>query len=531
MKLPDIAAPDGIQKKVNMKFAGYNHTLAAMDGEVWDEENMTSDYYPLLSPRRPRYTIATLLKPNGLYAKDGIYTVDGTSFCRDGVPVGTVTDGLKTMTALGAWIIILPDKACYNTQSGSFGSLEAAWTGAVSIQDGSYAGQAAAANCIFAQGVNWGQYFRAGDAVSISGCVQHEENNTSLIIREISEGTLHFYENSFVINGNRETESAVTITRSMPELDFICENENRLWGCKGDTIYSSKLGDPFNWNVFDGLSTDSYAADVGSAGDFTGCISYLGYPVFFKEEDIYKVYGDRPSNFQVISSASMGVEAGSGRSLAIAGETLFYLSRNGVVAYTGGMPQRVGYAFGTERYSNAIAGSDGVKYYISMKDAKGQYQLFVYDTRVNQWSREDATQALGFGWDREMLILNADGQLLLNGDAREIPEGAVQEESVRSMVQFADFVETGVKRGVNRKGTAKLQMRVSLEEGATLRVQIQFDSDGIWRDVKELHPAKKRSYYLPIVPRRSDHFQIRLLGRGDWKLYSIVREHYAGSEL
>ena len=67
----------------------------------------------------------------------------------------------------------------------------------------------------------------------------------------------------------------------MPELDFLCENENRLWGCKGDTIYASKLGDPFNWNVFDGVSTDSYAVDVGSAGDFTGCFAYRGYPVFF----------------------------------------------------------------------------------------------------------------------------------------------------------------------------------------------------------------------------------------------------------
>ena len=67
-------------------------------------------------------------------------------------------------------------------------------------------------------------------------------------------------------------------------MDFICENENRLWGCKEDTIYSSKLGDPFNWNVFDGLSTDSYAVNVRIDGDFTACCSYLGYPVFFKEE-------------------------------------------------------------------------------------------------------------------------------------------------------------------------------------------------------------------------------------------------------
>ena len=85
-------------------------------------------------------------------------------------------------------------------------------------------------------------------------------------------------------------------------------------GCgaaKGDTVYASKLGDPFNWNVFDGLSTDSYAVDVGSAGDFTACCSYLGYPCMFKEEHIYKVYGDKPSNFQVMGSASWGWKRGA----------------------------------------------------------------------------------------------------------------------------------------------------------------------------------------------------------------------------
>ena len=41
----------------------------------------------------------------------------------------------------------------------------------------------------------------------------------------------------------------------------------------------------------------------------------------------------------------------------------------------------------------------------------------------------------------------------------------------------------------------------------------------------------KRSFYLPIIPRRSDHFRIRFSGTGGWRLYSLVRESYSGSEL
>ena len=29
----------------------------------------------------------------------------------------------------------------------------------------------------------------------------------------------------------------VTLARTVPSMDFICVNENRMWGCKGDTIY------------------------------------------------------------------------------------------------------------------------------------------------------------------------------------------------------------------------------------------------------------------------------------------------------
>ena len=88
------------------------------------------------------------------------------------------------------------------------------------------------------------------------------------------------------------TESgAITIARTVPDLDYFCENENRLWGVKGKEIFACKLGDPFNWNVFSGLSTDSYSVATGTDGDFTAAVSYLGYPVLLKPDAIHKVYG------------------------------------------------------------------------------------------------------------------------------------------------------------------------------------------------------------------------------------------------
>lgn len=523
--LPSMVYSDGIRKAQQTTFRGYNHNLHAQDGELWDMENLTSDFYPLMSPRLPRYLIDTLTTPNGFYAKDGLFWVDGTGFYYNGTKKGDVENSKKIMVGMGAYLIIMPDKAYYNVLEDEFGSMESSWSGSATIQNGSFAGEEAEANTIYSAGADWGSKFRAGDAVTISGAVTHETNNQTIIIREIDGDNLRFYENSFTINEGGDTEN-LTIAREVPDMDFICENENRLWGCKGDTIYASKLGDPFNFNVFDGVSTDSYAVNVGSAGDFTACCSYLGYPCMFKEDNIYKVYGDKPSNFQVMGSASLGVEKGSHMSLAIAGETLYYLSRVGIVAYSGGIPQSVSDAFGTVRYKNAVGGSDGEKYYVTMQTGS-EWAMFVYDTRNGLWMKEDSTQAVGFGWNSNLYFLSADGKLWLNGDARTIPEDATQEGPVSSVAEFGDFVEGDP----NKKGISKIQVRIELSANTTVKFHMKFDSVGEWQEVAALTTNVKRSYYLPIIPRRADHFKIKVTGTGDWKLYSIVREVYSGSEL
>ena len=129
--------------------------------------------------------------------------------------------------------------------------------------------------------------------MTIAGCTKHPENNKTPVIREIDGDKLYFYEYIFTLDGEDGvtpyTETGeLSVSRTVPDLLFVCENENRLWGCDKTTINASKLGDIFNWNVYDGLATDSYSVDTGSAGSFTACISYLGYPIFFKEDHIYK---------------------------------------------------------------------------------------------------------------------------------------------------------------------------------------------------------------------------------------------------
>lgn len=535
MKLPENVYADGIGKGKQIRFTGLDRNPGTGDGALWDMENLTGDCYPILATRRKRRLYRELVKPNGLFAWDALAWVDGTKFYYGGEEKGAVTDGEKRFAAIGAYIIILPDKKYYNTVSGEFGSLESSWSGAqLTFTNGKLFEEDAEANTIQASGVKWADYFRAGDAVTISGCTKHPENNKTPVIREIDGDKLYFYENVFKLGGDGGTTAyaetgSLTVERKAPELQFLCENENRLWGCDGRTIYASKLGDPFNWNVFEGLDTDSYAVDTGSAGDFTGCISFLGYPVFFKEDRIYKVYGSLPGNFEIMGSATLGVKKGCGGSLAIAGERLLYLSDSGVMIYSGGIPQSLHDAFGMTRLKNGRAGSDGLKYYLSAQDGDGAWRLYVYDTRKGAWHIEDATHATHFcRHGGNTYFLEDGGGIFLTGNIEDAPEDSTEEADFVWYAETGDFVENDP----NKKGLSKLQLRIELDEGAEAEVKMQFDSSGKWISAGgRLRGGGKRSYYLPIVPRRADHYRIRIEGRGACRVYSLTREYYSGSEL
>lgn len=508
---------DGIRKRTLDVFGGLDRTRACSDGGICDMYNMSGAEYPLATPREGRQLVASIGDPNGMHIHDGVYVAAGTGFYKlesgQFTKLGSLTDSKKVFASIGAYIVIFPDKAYYNRNTEEFGSLEASWSGTASFADGEYAGIEAKACRIVTTGAAFP--FKAGDAVTITGAT-NAANNKTIIIREISSDgkSLGFYENSFV---NAKNQSLI-LTRDVPDMDFVLENENRIWGCKADTIYASKPEDPFNFNVFDGLASDSYAVNVASSGDFTAAVSYLGFPIFFKEDKVYKVYGSKPSDYQVMSSASLGVMRGQAASLAVANEVLYYLSVAGIMAYTGGVPSIVSGALGAD-VKTAVGGSDGVRYYAALTLSDGASGIYVYDGRRGAWHGEDEVSVAAFGRESGLFMLTSSGKLYRTG-------GVPNEGVISSMLEFGDFIEGSP----SMKSTSKVQMRLELESGASLRVLMSFDG-GNYEEETVISEAGKRSYYIPIAPRRCDFFQIKLEGKGKWWLYSLTRESSTGSDI
>lgn len=372
--------------------------------------------------------------------------------------------------------------------------------------------------------------FKEGDCIKIKGF--SEEQDGSYIIAAIRNGGL-------VLNGvifetvtknlsevdTGDNSKAVIISRNVPKMDFVIEAGNRLWGCyygvgeDGEVIneiYASALGDPTNWRKYEGISTDAWTATIGADGPFTGAIQYGGYPLFFKENTIIRVYGSAPSSFQIASYNYRGVAKGSHRSLAVCDEVLYYLSNDGVMAYNGAVPQKVSAALGKEVYKNGVAGAIGSRYFLSCEDSEGNTHLFVLDTALGAWHREDDLRVEQFLRHDTELYMLTEGKIITATGGKE-------------RVSFE--CETG-EWGLDdpfRKYYEKFIIRTIVPTGAELYIHASYD-DGEYVALNSFKRGKFNVCEVRDIPHGCDRIKLKFKGRGDVKIVSIYREISSGGD-
>ena len=529
MRLPYAKHKDSPAQVRTIDFKGYCVKPIIADGQMRDMKNLSSDGYPNMTQRKMRRVVETkYANPSNIASrKDKLVVVDGKNFYYDGLKIsGDLMVGEKQIASINSKICIFPDKKYYDTVDGEFGSLDAS----CSVETSTDVYIKVSSNALIISGATF-EGFKAGDAVKIEGFTKNKANNLSAILASASEKMLEFAPDTFTVlesdttynknDKNYKEGGNISITRTAPDLDFVMEYNNRLWGCSGSTIYASKLGDPTNWNYFNGLSMDSYAVDVGSDGDFTGCAATPSHLVFFKDNVLHKLYGSKPSNFQTMDMKADGVQKGCENSLCLINGILYYKSRNGIMAYDSGVPECVSYDLGEEMFREAAAGTDGVKYYISMqKVADESWHLFVYDPRNGMWHREDETHAQQFAYCAGALnyIDATTGKIMATSGGKD--------EKIHWYAQLGEFIEYSE----DKKIYSKIKVRMKLDAGARVNISVSVDG-GDFQLASTVYAQSERVAYVPIIPIRCDRFAIKLDGVGGCKVESIVREYTSGSEV
>lgn len=550
-----------------IEFRGLNRKDYIEEGEMSDMKNLTADNYPLLKPRKPRgkYELPEgVEKPIQImtrYGAIGILAIDDeqeVSFFLNGDKVEGLGElNLSTrVVAINTKICFFPQKSYVKVKrengqvvTDGTGYLDETYT---AVGQDSLTIQATSEDTRVT--LNADHNFAADDVIRFNGTLTYGGTSlncdTSVVIDNVNGRTLYLPYNMFDMGGESTATFIGTISRTSPDLDLVIEWNNRLWGVNNadNTIYACKLGDPTNWQYYQGTSLDSYYAQQGTDEDFTGVAEYSGHLIYFKPNSMTRIYGTAPSNYQITNTACYGVEEGSRLSVLTINDTVFYKSSIGIMAYTGGTPYCISEKF-NRQFKFVVAGTEGTKYYASCLIDEGQGAhsvLMVLDIEKALWHKEDDTRFkdcctidgslyyivgdVGIKVCSEDEI--ADEYNMVGGDGTEVAEilisntirPAEKYEDIEWMATFGPFDEYIEEHKIN----SKLALRFKADGPASADVFISIDEQE-WEKVQHYERISTQGEFIPIIPRRCDRYSVKIEGKGEVSIKSLTRRVRPGT--
>lgn len=380
--------------------------------------------------------------------------------------------------------------------------------------------------------VDAGEEFKKGSVIVSKGNTKNDTGKITGgyivvkgIIKDVREETV-------------STGKYMRFERKIPNMDYVCVSNNRVWGCyngmneEGKTlneIYASKLGDPKNWHYFEGTATDSYALSLGDDGEFTGAFTYQGYPMFFKEDIIYKVYGTYPAAYQLQTHNCRGVQKGSFGSIAVVNEYLTYKSVRDFCVFDGNTPSGISENLGNEQYFEVEAGASMGKYYASAKDKNGEAILLVFDIEKGIWHKEDNLRIEEFAYNNSGELYGRNGLSIYGFANAKSVLGQDVKESEETVLWSAVTGEMDTEYTENKYVKA-LQIRAAMEVQSEINVFVSCNDENFKKIITLRGKGKTEVHRIPLNVKRNSYVRIKLEGRGACRIDSITKEIETGSD-
>lgn len=586
MHFPDITNLRQSRDSIS-NFAGLNVTNTCQDNEFVDVNNMSLRDYPFIRTRNARkrsnYGFTNI---KGILGGDKIYAASTDKFSwidAEGlhqVPC-TLSDTPKKLVKMGAYICIFPDKkvfdgtgikdmeSVFSASSAQF-TLTDATGKTITYHDSAYYNTHAAQDGDYliteVDGVSelqryaktsgaWyvvttsyiqitmngiGNYFKEGDGVKItvSGSVSWDEGQ-KLFTETDGEGNRYatytiksVSTNAITIGGilkqNKTFSGTVSVKRECPDIVFVTEAMNRLWACNaaGTEIYATKLGDPFNWNTFEGISTDSWAVTIGSHGEFTGATTYLGYPTFFKEDSLIKIAISAQGAHATKETVCRGVQKGCSDAIIVVDEMLIYKSPSGIMAYDGSLPSDISQKLGDlTNFKNCKAGRNKSLYYIN-GSMNGAYTTFILDKVKGMWTAEKGEHLEAFA-TADNVLYASDGMEIIAYDNQDFIAG---DDEIKAAIPFSFVTKDFDYSTPDNKYIHRMTVKAKMDFKARVDVDVEYDQDGQKHRICTLMAKGVNVFPINILPRRCNSFRLYFAGKGDVTIMNITRSLSEGGE-
>lgn len=501
------------------------------EGTLWDCKNITTRRFPYYTTRKARTNVNLHDNVTAIYAWDKLIEVDGKDLCYDGVVVGEVEEGAKQFAVVNTKLVIFPDKKYLDFPTKTLVDMVARieMTGTITVNP-----SASDTTQTVTVANGWNTYRESFSAYADENGNRRETVEFTLTKTVNDEPVSKTYDLQYVWIENssgdlvitfrndtlidNDTYESATFQRKIPDFEYICSSDNRIWGCKDQTIYASELGDPTSYfYLTDNNSASSWAGAVTTPSKFTGCVSLGSSVVFFKEHHIHKVLGSSPSEYSVYSYDMEGIKDGCAKSAVVINDNVFYLSQRGVMIFSGGNVNRISEGLGDTVYSNGVGGTDGVKYYLSCYSDK--HRLFTYDSRYSAWLVEDHDPVADFTRYGDYLYMVINKRIVTEIDSPMDEDWFIQFNDMYE----SDYNNYGRKVGsvLNKKNYSKLVLRVEMGKESHATIKVRTDG-GLWKESANI--VGRDGVFTCVVPiNRCDKFGIMIEGRGEFTLLAMSR--------
>lgn len=314
---------------------------------------------------------------------------------------------------------------------------------------------------------------------------------------------------------------------TLPLTRHYTVDDRRLYALKSNKIYFSAGGSITDWSS--ALDAGSVSV-VGSRGTEKALCTYKDTVIAFYDDSMHILYGDDVDNYELSDPIEIGCI--SDRAIVEHGGLLYFVYKDGLYRYDGGLPTKISYKIQT--YFDDLAASDYEIVSIGKHDRflylhmkiSSSYMTFEYDTLFDVWNLHD-TRYIGFTNVGPKLIGVDDS----NGKVWSINgynEGYDYEtsESVLTCDWTSGWIDYGAISKKKKVTKMYFLVYVSNDGDSSLKLYLNTDNSGTLFILFKTFPTANIEQIVKVdfginYARNIDRYKLKFIGKGNFYIRQV----------